>query len=198
MSKKNNNQSPEESHNVIHDVESDKPSFSDKDSQDEGSSFSPNKEADNDENQKMNDIQKALKEAQEKATYLAADYENFRRRSQQDSERRIVRERSRILSDLLTIVDDFERSFSEVEEHVPELASRFAGFELIYKALKKVLTEHGVEEITSIEVFDPEIHEAVMQVDDPDVKSGNIVAVLQKGYLLNGDLLRPVKVSVKP
>ncbi len=208
MSKKNKNQSPSEPRDNKHDATTGASSSTKAGPQDKAS-FQPatdqsvtdesaTGEAELNDTAKVKDLQEALKHAQDKVAYLAADFENFRRRNQQDSKRRITRERVHILSDLLAVIDDFERSFTEIEEHIPELTSRLAGFELIYKALKKVLSQHGVQEVAATGVFNPEIHEAVMQVDDPEVKSGHIVAVLQKGYLLQGELLRPAKVSVKP
>lgn len=67
---------------------------------------------------------------------------------------------------------------------------------MIAKALHKLLAAHGVEEIKQVTIFDPMLHEALVQVEMPGQPSGSIVEVLQKGYMFKGEVLRPAKVSV--
>ena len=67
---------------------------------------------------------------------------------------------------------------------------------LIDKELQKYLTHIGVQEIKEVTTFDPELHEAVMSVEAPNISSGNIVEVLQKGYRFKDAVIRPAKVSI--
>jgi molecular chaperone GrpE len=143
-------------------------------------------------------LKSQLQQAQERSQYLTADLENVRRRAERESQIRIDAAQAALLGELIVLVDDFERAFENLQTK-PELVPFVAGFELTYKALVKLLNNHH---ITVIEVspgthFDPELHEAVMQSDDPEKKSGDIVAVLQKGYRYKGVVIRPAKVSVK-
>ena len=149
-------------------------------------------------NQKINELTAELKKELERSGYLAADMDTLRRRSEKECRQLVDSARVKILSDLLRIADDFDRAFVEVKRK-PELLSYLAGFELTAKNLQSILATHGVTpiEISASQIFDPNFHEAIMRVDVPEKQSGEIVAVLQKGYLLNGVLLRPAKVSVK-
>ncbi len=119
----------------------------------------------------------------------AADFENFKKRTEKERVLWISNAQSTLLNDLVNVVDNFDRAFEQQHENI-------AGFELIYKELKKLLEKYGVTEIKEVSHFDPKLHEAIMQVDSPDHKPGDIVKVLQKGYLFKGELLRPTKVSV--
>ena len=71
-----------------------------------------------------------------------------------------------------------------------------AGFEMIYQSLEKILTKFGVQEITDFSVFNPKYHEALVQVESDKHKSGQVVQVLQKGYIMHDKVIRPATVSV--
>lgn len=152
--------------------------------------------------QEIQALKNELAQAKERATYLSADFDNFRKRVEKDRLAISTAAQASVLADLLTIIDDFDRAFADMQQkHIlekPELATYFAGFELIYKSLQKLLAKYGVTEIDAQGQFNPELHEAVVQVDDPTKESGQIVQVLQKGYMFKGTVLRPAKVSVKP
>lgn len=120
----------------------------------------------------------------------AAEFENFKRRSEKERVLWISNTQAGILTDVLGLVDDFERAFAQ-----PADTSR-EGFKLIYKSLQKILEKYGVQEIKEITEFDPELHEAIMQVESADHQAGQIVHVLQKGYRFKDQILRPAKVSV--
>lgn len=147
--------------------------------------------------EETNDFAKHLAECQtqvnewkDRALRTAADYENFKKRSEKERLMWISNAQSSVLLDLISIVDDFDRAFAQ-----PSDQSR-AGFELIYKSLQKILQKYGVQEIKDVAQFDPVKHEAIMQVETPDHKQGDIVQVLEKGYAFKGEVLRPAKVSV--
>lgn len=140
----------------------------------------------------------ALAQSTEKYVYLVAEFENFKRRTEREKAQWIAQAQTRLILDLLPIIDDFERAFSELnQKQLPaELTAYFSGFELIARALQKFLSTHNIEEITDLKQFDPEKHEAIMQVVSESHASGDIVSVLQKGYVLKGHVLRPARVSV--
>lgn len=123
----------------------------------------------------------------------AAEFENFKKRSEKERGLWITSAQTSLLLDLLTIVDDFDRAFSQPTNDAKQM---LAGFELIYKSLQKLLEKYGVEEMKNTIAFDPTLHEAISQVESPDHKTDDVVQVLQKGYMFKGNVLRPAKVSV--
>ncbi len=135
-----------------------------------------------------------------KTQYLraTADLENYKRRIEKEQTNWCRRAQERVLLDLLRVVDDFDRAFAERQDQEPseELKGWFEGFELIYKSLQKLLQHYEIHEIENMKEFDPHLHEAVAQIDSPDHESGEIVEVMQKGYIFKDDVLRPAKVVV--
>lgn len=121
----------------------------------------------------------------------AADFENFKRRTEKERVLWITNTQATILTDVIGIVDDFERAFTTQNEAIP-----LEGFQMIYKSFQKLLEKYGVQDIKEISEFDPNLHEAIMQVESPDHQAGQIVQVLQKGYRFKDQILRPAKVSV--
>lgn len=168
-------------------------------------SDAPGKSADNavkdalteDLTKKITALEEDLKKERERSSYVLADFETFRRRSDRECKQLVDNARIKIFTDLLSVLDDFDRALAEVER-APELLPYVTGFELTRKSLLMMLASHGVVpmEIAESQVFDPNFHEAVLQVDVPGKQSGEIVSVLQKGYLFNDTLLRPAKVTV--
>ena len=141
-------------------------------------------------------LQAALDEANDKYMRLAAEYQNYRRRT--DAEKTGIAQyaNERIAKDLLNVVDSFERAL-ETSETTDEGFKN--GVDLIYKQLMTVLNNFGVSVIeTEGKEFDPNFHSAVMSEEVEGVEPGMILMELQKGYMLNDRLLRPsmVKVSV--
>lgn len=131
-------------------------------------------------------------EWKERSLRISADFENYKKRVEKEKLLWMQTAQSTILQDLLAIVDDFDRAFEQKGEN----GQLLAGFELIYKSLLKMLEKYNIHEIKDIKTFDPLKHEAIMQVESAEHASGDIVKVLQKGYLLKDQIIRPVKVSV--
>ena len=134
----------------------------------------------------------------EKYIRVAADLENFSKRVDKERVQWRVSGQAALLTPLLEIVDDFDRAFEQLNKNNAEVSAQswITGFELIRKALHKFLESHDVVEISTAIPFDTHYHEALMEVESPDHKSGDIVAVLQKGYTFKGQVLRVAKVSV--
>jgi len=139
----------------------------------------------------------AVAEWNEKYISLTADFQNYKKRVDLDRLDWSFDAQKRVFLDLLDIVDNFERALEqerkrENTEHIAWLA----GFEMIYQSLEKLIQKFGVQEITDISLFNPKYHEALVQVESADHKPGEIVQVLQKGYMMNDKVIRPVIVSV--
>ncbi len=140
----------------------------------------------------------AQQEWQGKYMRVAADLENFKRRMAKEQAEWAQVAQANVLLELLTIVDDFDRAIQEQEKEKlsDEVQAWLAGFDMIHNALHSLLKKQGVEEIPADKPFDPHYHEALLQVESDEHESGTIVAVMQKGYLFKGNVLRPAKVSV--
>ena len=129
---------------------------------------------------------------------VAADFENFKKRVERDRVSWTLSAQAEVLRDLLPVIDDFDRAIAEYQkkEHEVQQAPWIAGFELIRKALNKLLQTYRVTSIEQMTHFDPEFHEAVAQIESSAHESGDIVDVVQKGYMFNGLVLRVARVTV--
>jgi molecular chaperone GrpE len=145
-------------------------------------------------------LQQALAEEQEKAEkYLAnwqrsqADFENYKRRSEQVKGELIEFASSALISNLLPILDDLERAFASVPAELDE-SNWTEGIKLIYNKFKTTLETQGLTEIEARgEPFDPRLHEAVMQQEG---KEGMVIEEIQKGYKFKEKVIRPSLVTV--
>lgn len=141
---------------------------------------------------------KELAELKDKFVRVSADLANFQLRVVKERASWVAQAQAEVFKQVITIVDDFERALYEHKKNADAVQCQtwLAGFELIGKRLAKMLVDGGVHEIDCLVPFDPHYHEAIMHVAVPDKKSGDIVDVLQKGYLFNDVVLRPARVSV--
>jgi molecular chaperone GrpE len=132
----------------------------------------------------------------DRALRLQAEIENFRKRQRRLAEDRIEADRGRLLRSFLMIADDLERALKADSGDYGALRE---GVEVTHRSMKQLLKQEGVEPIAAEgEVFDPTRHEAVGTVPHQDVgiDKGTVVDVTQKGYRLDGRLLRPARVIV--
>ena len=143
------------------------------------------------------DVSSKLEEAQaqaekylDMARRLQADFDNYRKRTQRENEEFRKYACSSIVGDLLTVVDDLDRAL----EHAGEETEFVKGIRGVRANLMKVLESNGLRAIPSEGKFDPELHEALCAVDGEE--DGMIAEVFQKGYTLNGKVLRYSKVKV--
>ncbi len=144
--------------------------------------------------------QQALAEEQEKAEkYLAnwqrcqADFDNYKKRSEQEKGEVIEFANRALISNLLPIMDDLERAFASVPAEFDE-SNWTEGIKLIYNKFKATLEAQGLAEIEARgEPFDPRLHEAVMQQEGEE---GMVVEETQKGYKFRGKVIRPSLVVV--
>ncbi|MBU4269936.1 nucleotide exchange factor GrpE [Candidatus Dependentiae bacterium] len=126
-----------------------------------------------------------------------ADFDNFKKRVSKERSEWEDLARFAVIEDILPIFDDFERAVELSKSSVDEKnKSWIDGFEIIYKNFKKMLDALNVKEVDCSGDFNPEFHEALMQVESESHKTGEIVLVLNKGYALNGKVIRHARVSV--
>ena len=135
-----------------------------------------------------------LAEKENRYLRLQADFENFRRRTRQEKEELAAVVTQNLLKDLLPFLDNFERALAAENSDAESLR---AGVEMMYKQLVEALKKEGLEYIeTKDKPFDPNFHQAVMRVEDAEKEDGEIVAELQKGYMVKGRVIRPSMVQV--
>lgn len=125
----------------------------------------------------------------------AAELKNFKSRTEREVSDIIQNANKSIIFDLLTVVDDFERSLKSYEEKNSEHFSE--GVTLIYTKMMGILKKYGLEPMESIgKPFSVEEHDALLQMEKEDVDPGVILDEHEKGYYLNGKILRHAKVIV--
>ena len=129
----------------------------------------------------------------EKYTRLMADFQNFRKRTDKEKADVYSYANEKIMTDLLTVLDNFERALgSECRDD-----AYAEGMKMIFKQFTDILTASGLEEIDAVgQDFDPNFHHAVLTDNNADFDSGKVTEVLQKGYKLNGKVIRPSMVKV--
>lgn len=128
---------------------------------------------------------------------LNADMENMKRRMHREQEMQINRVMGDLFSDLLMIIDNFDRALQASREDSAEEDPLLQGLTLIRKEFAQVLERYGVREMTEVTLFDPELHEALSQIPaDGVTEPGTILTVLEKGYWYKDQVLRHAKVTV--
>lgn len=130
-------------------------------------------------------------------TRLNADFQNFKRRVEKEKSEWMLIAETHIIEKFVGIFDELDRVITLAQEQSAlNNKSWIDGLVLLQKQWHKTLTELNIEEVTTTGMFDPNQHEALMQVDTSDKASGSIVAVFHKGYLYKGKVIRHAKVSV--
>jgi molecular chaperone GrpE len=127
---------------------------------------------------------------------LKAEFENYRKRVQRDTEALRLRAAEGVVESLLPVMDNMQRALDAAERH--EEGQLVQGVELVAAQFQSVLSSHGLEELM-VEPgtpFDPNLHEAVLTQESAEIDEGCVSRVLERGYQLHGRLLRPAKVIV--
>ena len=149
------------------------------------------------------ELEAAKAEAAEyKDKYLRAhaDFDNAKKRLEREKANAVAFANETFAKDLLVVLDSFDNALASIESADEENCSEVLktmkeGVRLTYDQLIKVLAKHHIEEIACESEFDPQVHQAVMQVESDAHESGQIVQVLQKGYTMKDRILRPAMVS---
>ena len=125
-----------------------------------------------------------------------AEFENFRKRTEKEKSTMFDMGAKSVLEKLLPIIDNFERGFAGLSEE--QMSDPFvSGMDMVYKQLVKALADMGVEPIESVgKPFDPNLHNAVMHVEDVNLGEITVAQEFQKGYLYHGSVVRHSMVQV--
>ena len=138
---------------------------------------------------------KDLAEQRDLHLRLAADFENFKRRSRLESEARAVAQKESFIVELLPVIDNLERALAAGASR--DSAQFHQGVEMTLKQLQQLLRQHGVESDEIVgKPFDPHRHEALSQRHDPAKPDHAILDVVQRGYQRGAKVVRPAKVIV--
>ena len=139
-------------------------------------------------------VEKALSEADLRAQ---AEMQNVRRRAERDVEQAHKYALEKFAGDLLTVADSLERGLSTLDPEDEALKPAREGLELTLKVLLDVFARYNLEQVDPQgQPFNPEQHEAMTMIPAPNVEPNTVIDVLEKGYLLNGRLIRPARVVV--
>lgn len=140
-------------------------------------------------------LQKEKEEVYQRLLRIQAEFDNYKKRTQKEKEAERKYKAQDLVNELLPALDNFERA---LQVEAPEEAKSFIdGVAMVHRQFVEALKSQGVVAIESVDKeFDPNLHHAVMQVEDSEKESNIIVEELQKGYLLKDRVIRPAMVKV--
>ncbi len=149
-------------------------------------------------------LEAALAEAadwKDKFLRAHADFENSKRRLEKDKMNAVAYANESFAKDILAVMDSFDNALASIEtaenseEDTEVLANMKEGVNLTFEQLKKILEKNSIKEIACEGEFDPEVHQAIMQIESDAHEVGDVVQVMQKGYTIKDRVLRPAMVS---
>lgn len=142
-------------------------------------------------------LEKKHAELSNKYLRLAADYQNFQRRSQQNVTQAREQQAMSMARDLLTVLDHFDNALA-VDPEKTTASDLIKGVSIVRDELLRTLASHGIERIDAQpgDEFDPNRHEALMHQASEELETGSVAQQLQPGYVMQGKTLRPAKVAV--
>lgn len=147
--------------------------------------------------EKVDSLSAEIEALKDKDLRRQAEFENFRKRNDKEKAEQFDRGAAHVLEKILPVLDNFERGFSMVEETDKDDAF-VDGMHKVYKQLLDELEKLGVTPIEAVgKEFDPNMHNAVMQVDTGEVESGFVAQEMQKGYMFHDTVLRFSMVAVQ-
>jgi len=142
----------------------------------------------------LTQAQGGVREAQLRAQ---AEIENIRRRTELDVEKVHKFALEKFANELLPVIDSLERALEVADKENSELTAMIEGIDLTLKSLLGAVRKFGVEVVGDVNVpFNPEIHQAMSMMESEEVAPNHVLMVMQRGYTLNGRLLRPAMVAV--
>lgn len=143
------------------------------------------------------ELQLAKKNESEAMVRARAEIDNVRRRVEQDVEKAHKFALEKFSAELLPVIDNLERALEATDKSNPDHKSTVEGIELTLKSFLDTVKKFGIEVVsTESGQLNPEVHQAITMIDSPEHTSGQIVNTIQKGYTLNGRLMRPAMVVV--
>lgn len=136
------------------------------------------------------------KEAEDVRIRALAEMENFKKRLQKEKDEQMAYAAESVLADLLPTLDNLDLALQYGSKN-EACKDTIMGVEMTRKLLLDAIKKHGLEPVGNVgEPFNPEFHEAIAQAEHSEIPSGHLIAVMQKGYVLKGRLLRSAKVTV--
>lgn len=142
-------------------------------------------------------LQQSQKTEREAMIRAQAEIENIRRRTQQDVEKAHKFALEKFSNELLPVLDNLERALSAADHENEQMKPMIEGLDLTLKSFLDAVRKFGIEVVEEKNVaFNPEVHQAMTLIDSPEHEANHVVDVMQKGYTLNGRLLRPAMVVV--
>jgi molecular chaperone GrpE len=146
--------------------------------------------------QQLNNLEKEKDDLFEKLQRVSADYANFQKRVPKQISDTIAYEKEKIIKTLLPVLDNFEHTLQNAHS-AESLDVLVKGIQIVYDQMLDILKSHNVEQIKALgEKFDPSLHQAMMQKAQSEQEENIVLEEFQKGYKLNGRVIRPTKVIV--
>ncbi|MBD3219580.1 MAG: nucleotide exchange factor GrpE [candidate division Zixibacteria bacterium] len=160
-----------------------------------GENQTESEEAVETEESKVEALEKELEEQKDKLLRLAAEFDNYKKRTAREYANLIESANLDLIRSLLDILDNFRRALASAKD--ADADAIFKGMEMIYNQFDSLLKERGLEEIEAEgQPFDPELHEAVMTTPTDEVPEDYVASEMQKGYRIKGRVVRHSKVAV--
>lgn len=150
----------------------------------------------NKEQLEINELKEQVNSLNDKYLRILAEFENYKKRTLKEKEELLKYGTSKVLSSFLSIFDDIERAI-ETNEKIEDKQTIIEGINLIHKKFQTTLKQNGVEEISSVgSNFSTDFHEALSIIDANEEQKDKVIHEVEKGYTLNGKVLRFAKVVV--
>ncbi|MBS9405171.1 nucleotide exchange factor GrpE [Halomonas sp. TRM85114] len=144
---------------------------------------------------RVDELEQSLAEAKDQSLRAAAEAQNVRRRAEQEADKARKFALEKFVKELLPVVDSLEKALEAMQDGASDVHRE--GVSMTLKLQLDVLNKFGVEAVEPHgEPFDPQYHEAIAMVPNADLEPNSVMEVMQKGYLLNGRLVRPAMVVV--
>ncbi len=141
-------------------------------------------------------LQVQLDELNQRFLRTAADFENYKRRTALEKEDLMKYSNAKIIGEILPVLDNFQLALKTTSDN-KDVQNVVKGVDMIYRQLQQVLEAAGMTNIEAVgHAFDPNLHEAIMQVDDDSVPEDTVVEELRAGYMLKERVIRPSMVKV--
>ena len=153
----------------------------------------PKAEEKEESSEDVNPLEKELGDTKDQLLRVTAEYANFRKRSEKEKQDSYVFAKSDTIKELLPVIDNLERALQSEQQDFDGLKK---GVEMTFESLMSTLKKLGIEVYgKSGDTFDPNLHNAVMHIEDENLKDGEIVDVFQKGYKIGDKIIRPAMVK---
>jgi len=145
---------------------------------------------------RLNELHKQVEDAQQRALRAQADFDNYRRRTIKEKEELAQYASMKLITELLPVIDNFERALTAAQT-AEDKDSFIKGVDMIFRQFNQVLQQEGLAQMETVgQPFNPDFHQAIMQVESDEHEEGIVVEEVQRGYMLKDKVLRPAMVKV--